>query len=210
VSVKQLAELLYLLVFEYLNPDNVRVVLELNNYGNTLLAEMPHVFDGNNNYGSSVFVRYKHRADSTEEKVGLKVGENKNLLVKDYQDLMLSRSFAINNEDTIREITTFVKHTTSAGNIRYAADVGHDDTVMTIVNATSIFSKPEMKEICEDWMSKFVDRELATYINDCLKNVDYVEGVDYGQVLKVRRQYINRNRGGGSNSYQTGSWFGLK
>jgi hypothetical protein len=210
VSVKQLSELLYLLAFEYLNPDNVRVVLELNNYGNTLLAEMPHVFDGNNNYGSSIFVRYKHRADSNEEKVGLKVGENKNLLVKDYQDLMLSRGFAINNEDTIREITTFVKHTTSAGNTRYAADVGHDDTVMTIVNATSIFGKPEMKEICEDWMSKFVDRELATYINDCLKNVDYVEGVDYGQVLKVRRQYINRNRGGGSNSYQTGSWFGLK
>jgi hypothetical protein len=62
-----------------------------------------------------------------EEKVGLKVGDNKNLLVKDYQDLMLKKSFLINNEDTIHEITTFVKHTTSAGNVRYAADVGHDD-----------------------------------------------------------------------------------
>lgn len=211
VSVKQLAELLYLLVFEYLNPDNVRVVLELNNYGNTLLAEMPHVFDGNNDYGSSIFVRYKHRADSTEEKIGLKVGENKNLLVKDYQDLMLSKGFSINNEDTIREITTFVKHTTSAGNTRYAADgTGNDDCVMTIVNATSFFGKSEMKEICEDWNSKYVDKEIALYINDCLKNVDYVEGVDYGQVLKVRRQYINRNRGGGSNSYETGGWFGIK
>lgn len=211
VSVKQLAEILYLIVFEYFNPDNVRVVLELNNYGNTLLAEMPHVFDGNNSYGSSVFVRYKHRADSNEEKVGLKVGENKNILVKDYQDLMMSKGFSINNEDTIREITTFVKHTTSSGNTRYAADVGHDDTVMTIVNATSIFTKTEMREICEEWMSKFVDREIASYINDCLRNVDYVEGIDYGQVLKVRRQYMNRNRGGGgSNSYQTGSWFGLK
>lgn len=212
VSVKQLAEILYLIVFEYFNPDNVRVVLELNNYGNTLLAEMPHVFDGNNSYGSSVFVRYKHRADSNEEKVGLKVGENKNLLVKDYQDLMMSKGFSINNEDTIREITTFVKHTTSSGNTRYAADVGHDDTVMTIVNATSIFTKTEMREICEEWMSKFVDREIASYINDCLRNVDYVEGVDYGQVLKVRRQYMNRgiSKGGGSNSYTTGTWFGLK
>ena len=127
ISVKQLSELLYVLVFEYLNPENVKVVLELNNYGNALLAEMPHVFDGNNNYGSSVFVRYKHRADSTEEKIGLKVGENKNMLVKDYQDLMLNKGFLINNEETIREITTFVKHTTSAGNIKYAADVGHDD-----------------------------------------------------------------------------------
>ena len=98
VSVKQLAEILYLIAFEFFNPENVRIVLELNNYGNTLLAEMPQVFDGNNDYGSSIFVRYKHRADSTEEKVGLKVGENKNLLVKDYQDLITSKSYFINNE----------------------------------------------------------------------------------------------------------------
>ena len=82
VSVKQLSELLYLIAFEYFNPENVRIVLELNNYGNTLLAEMPHVFDGNNQYGSSIFVRYKHRIDSTEEKVGLKVGDNKKAMRK--------------------------------------------------------------------------------------------------------------------------------
>ena len=207
VSVKQLAEILYLIAFEFFNPENVRIVLELNNYGNTLLAEMPQVFDGNNDYGSSIFVRYKHRADSTEEKVGLKVGENKNLLVKDYQDLITSKSYFINNEETIREITTFVKHITTAGNVKYAADVGHDDTVMTIVNSTSIFPKNEFREMCEEWLSSYVDKEMSNYINECLKQVDYVEGVDYGQVLKVRRQYMNRNKGGG---YNQGSWFGLK
>jgi len=191
ISVKQLSELLYVLVFEYLNPENVKVVLELNNYGNALLAEMPHVFDGNNNYGSSVFFRYKHRADSTEEKVGLKVGENKNLLVKDYQDLMLSKGFNINNEDTIREITTFVKHTTTAGNTKYAADVGHDDCVMTIVNTTSVFQRNDFKEMVEE-THRLIDRNLKMYIDECLQNVDFVEGVDYGQVLKIRNQFKNR------------------
>jgi hypothetical protein len=205
VSVKQLAEILYLIAFEYFNPDNVKIVLELNNYGNTLLAEMPHVFDGNNNYGSSVFVRYKHRVDSTEEKIGLKVGENKNLLVKDYQDLMSSKSFFINNETTINEITTFVKHITAAGNIRYAADVGHDDCCMTIVNSTSIFSKNEFREMCEECMSS-IDKDIELYINECLKQVDYTEGLDYGQVLRVRRQYMDRNKGGGYGS----NWFGIK
>jgi len=211
-SVKQLAEFLYILVFEYLNPENVRVVLELNNYGNTLLAEMPHVFDGNNDYGSSVFVRYKHRADATEEKVGLKVGENKNLLVKDYQDLMMSKGFFINNEDTIREITTFVKHTTTAGNIRYAADVGHDDCVMTIVNATSIFSKGEFREACEEHLNRYTEKSLASYINECMKQVDYVEGLDYSQLLKVRRQVLNRNsmnRGQNNSGNNSGNWFGM-
>lgn len=210
ISVKQLAELLYVLVFEYLNPDNIKIVLELNNYGNALLAEMPHVFDGNNNYGSSVFVRYKHRADSTEEKIGLKVGENKNLLVKDYQDLMLSKGFSINNEETIREITTFVKHTTTSGNIRYAADVGHDDCVMTIVNTTSLFHKSEFKEVVEEYMSKDLNKEMSNYINQCLSNIDYVEGIDYGQVLRVRRQVKNRFKSGSSYGGNGMDWFGRK
>ena len=192
ISVKQLAELLYLIVFEYLNPENVKIVLELNNYGNTLLAEIPNVFDGNNNYGSSVFVRYKHRIDAVEEKIGLKVGENKNMMVKDYQDLMYSRSFGITNEDNIREITTFVKHITSSGNIRYAADVGHDDTVMTIVNTTSIFGKSEFKEMIDEWFNKNSPNEFKDYVNSCLKEIDYVQGVDYSQVLRVRKQHINR------------------
>jgi len=206
VSVKQLAEILYMIAFEYLNPDNVKIVLELNNYGNTLLAEMPHVFDGNNNYGSSVFVRYKHRADATEERVGLKVGENKNLMVKDYQDLMYSKGFYITNEDNIREITTFVKHITNAGNIRYAADVGHDDTVMTIVNATSIFSKPEFREMVEEWGNKNSPKEFMAYVGECMKQIDYVEGVDYGQVLKVRKQFMSRPRQASSGI----NWFNQK
>jgi len=205
ISVKQLAELLYMIVFEYLNPDNCKVVVELNNYGNTLFAELPHVFDGNNNYGSSVFVRYKHRIDSNEEKIGLKVGDNKNLMVKDYQDLMQSKGFVITNEDNIREITTFVKHTTSAGNTRYAADVGHDDTVMTIVNATTVFGRHDFSEMVDEWSSKFVDKEFMNYVQESLKNIDYVEGVDYSQVLKVRRQQMNKFKG---KNNLNGNWFG--
>jgi hypothetical protein len=207
ISVKQLAELLYLVAFEYFNPDNVKIVLELNNYGNTLLAEMPHVFDGNNNYGSSIFVRYKHRIDSVEEKVGLKVGENKNMMVKDYQDLMYAKSFFITNEDNIREITTFVKHVTNSGNVRYAADVGHDDTVMTIVNATSIFLKHEFREMVDEWSSKNSPRDFMDYVNSCLRNMDYVEGVDYGQVLRARRQFMNRPKANSGSNVSGINWF---
>ena len=192
ISVKQLAEILYILAFEYFNPDNVKIVLELNNYGNTLLAELPHVFDGNNQYGSSIFFRYKHRADATEEKVGLKVGENKNMMVKDYQDLMISKGFSINNEETVREITTFVKHTTTAGNTRYAADVGHDDCVMTIVNTTSVFSKNDFKEMVEDTLQK--DLIFKNYVEDCLRGLEYTETVDYSQLLSVRRKILGRNK----------------
>ncbi len=206
ISVKQLAELLYLIAFEYFNPENVKIVLELNNYGNTLLAEMPHVFDGNNQYGSSIFVRYKHRIDSNEEKVGLKVGDNKNMMVKDYQELMQTKGLIVTNEDNIREITTFVKHTTTSGNVRYAADVGHDDTVMTLVNLSSVFSKNEFKEMVEEWGTK-TNKSFMDYVDKCMNESDFVEGMDYGQVLRARRQFMSRPKPNYS-SNNINNWFG--
>ena len=124
--------------------------------------------------------------------MGLKVGENKNLLVKDYQGLLQSKSIIITNEENIREITTFVKHITSSGNIRYAADVGHDDTVMTVVNMTSIIQKYEYKEMVEEWINNFLPKDLVTYINGCLNQIDHVESLDYGQVLRLRKQNLKK------------------
>jgi len=171
-SLKQIAELLYILAFEYFNPDNVKIVLELNNYGGTLLSEMPHVFDGKNNYGSSVFVRYKHRVDAKEEKIGLKVGENKNLLVKDYQDLMSKKNFHITNHETIDEITTFVKHVTNAGNVRYAADAGHDDCLLPDTFIKTEFGYRKIKDLK---IGDFVLTHLGNYkkiTNICIKEFD--------------------------------------
>jgi len=188
VSVKQLAEVFYVLVFEYFNYENFKVVLELNNYGNEFLAHLPGLFDGNNNYGSSVFFRYKHRADATEEKVGLKVGENKNMLVKDYQDSMDKKFIILNNEDNIREITSFVKHITSSGNIRYAADMGHDDTVMTLVNMSSVFSRYDYKEMVEDHAPKLVEPSKLTLFKSYLGKQEITEGTDYQSLINVNRR----------------------
>jgi hypothetical protein len=195
ISVQQLSEILYLIGFEYFDPENVKIVLEINTYGNELLAHLPQVFDGRNNYGSSIFFRFKHRADALEEKIGLKIGENKNLLVKEYQDRMEERSIIINNEINISEVTTFIKHITNAGNIRYAADgSSHDDTVMTIIDMCSIFQKNDFKQIVEDYIDTLDDTNIKNYINETLNNMEYVEGVDYTQLLEIRRRRKTVNR----------------
>jgi len=195
ISVQQLSEILYLTAFEFFNPDNVKIVLEINTYGNELLAHLPHVFDGKNNYGSSIFFRFKHRTDAIEEKIGLKVGDNKNLLVKEYQDKMEERSIIINNEINISEITTFIKHTTNAGNTRYAADgSSNDDTVMTIIDMCAIFQKNDFKQIIEDYCDSLSDTTMKTYINQVLNGMEYTEGVDYKQLLDIKRRRSLKNR----------------
>ena len=177
-----------MICFELFDPENVKVVLELNNYGGTLLAEIPHVFEGNNEYGSSVFFRYKHRVDATEEKIGLKIGENKNLIIKDYQELMFKKGFKLNNPETINEITTFVKHETSAGNIRYAADgSANDDLIMSVINSSTSFKKLHFTEMAQDWLDQYESSEMSKFINETLENSEYVETVDYKQVLNIRK-----------------------
>lgn len=195
ISIKQLAEIFYLLVFEYLNPDNCKVVLEFNTYGNTFLAELPYVFEGNNQYGSNVFFRYKHKSDSNEEKIGLRLGDNKSLLVKDYQDFIQNKSINLTNEDTVNEITTFVKHTTASGNIRYAADNGNDDCVMTVVDITSVFSKNEFKEMINECFNDHSSKEFIDYVNDILNCKEFTETVDYSQLLNIRKRVLTENRG---------------
>jgi hypothetical protein len=211
ISIKQLSELLYMICFELLEPENTKVVLELNNYGGTLLAEMPNIFEGNNEYGSNIFFRYKHRVDSTEEKIGLKIGESsKKILIKEYQDLMTRKSFNITNPDNINEITTFVKHTTTAGNIRYAADgSAHDDLVMTVVNACSSFQKVQFQEMAEEWLEKNASTEMKNYINECMEESEYIESVDYKQVLDIKNRsgLINKsNRYTRGNEYRSGGY----
>ena len=207
VSVKQLAELFYVLLFDYFNYENFKVVLELNNYGNEFLAHLPYVFDGNNNYGSSIFFRYKHRADSPEEKVGLKVGENKNMFVKEYQESMDKKNFIIYNDDNIREITTFVKHITPSGNIRYAADIGHDDTVMTLVNCSTVFSRYDFREMVDEHASKIIDNSVLSHWKDLLKRSDFKEGTDYASIINVNRQRKFMRQMKDSNPNK--NWFGI-
>jgi hypothetical protein len=195
ISVADLAEIVYLISFEHFNPDNVKIVLEVNTYGNELLAHLPNVFGGNNDYGSSVFFRFKHRIDALDEKIGLKVGDNKNLMVKDYQDKMHDRSIIVTEHETIQEMTTFIKHTTSAGNVRYAADgSSHDDTVMTLVNLTAIFGKNDFKGMVEDVFDNLGNTEIQNLIDEVMKRIEYTEGVDYKQLLDLRRKHISVNR----------------
>jgi hypothetical protein len=167
----------------------------VNTYGNELLAHLPNVFGGNNDYGSGVFFRFKHRVDALDEKIGLKVGENKNLMVKDYQDRLHSRAIIVSEHETIQEMTTFIKHTTTAGNVRYAADgSSHDDTVMTLVNLTAIYGKNDFKGIVEDLFTGLQNTEIQNLIEEVLKRVEYTEGVDYKQLLDVRRRHLTSSR----------------
>lgn len=193
-SVGQLAEIAYLLAFEYFDEDRFKIVLEVNNHGHAFLEAIPNVFDQNNNYGSFIFMRFKHRIDATRKSIGLKVGKNKNLFVKEYQDRMRRFDIEVFEQNTIKEITTFVKHETSAGNITYKADIGQDDCVMTLVNMSNVFKDVTYKDLVDEHFQEMGDPQFENYMNDILNSKEYVEGTDYGSFIEIKKRQTSLNK----------------
>ncbi len=145
----ELADLLYLLQFEYLDPEKAKIVMEYNGPGGRLLDALPNCFDQNNNYGEYVFVRYKHNQKDKFKKAARKVTSNKKDDVKIWIEAMEQDNIYIDEPNTALEVENFIKIETKSGNITYKADSGHDDICMTLVNGASIFETPEWKTMCQ-------------------------------------------------------------
>lgn len=207
ISIADLASILYLLMFELCDPEKIKVVLEVNKYGGELLSELKHVFNDNNEYGSYVFVRYKHSDNSDDKKIGLKVGSDKNILVKDYVDKLESGSIGITDTESIKEISNFIKHETRAGNIQYRAEVGNDDICMTVVNVSSFFKTVDFKNMV-DMIWEQSPKSFQDEVNALMNEGEFVEGANFGLMRNARKMAAGKRRRYGEQAPELkGRWF---
>ena len=80
---------------------------------------------------------------------------------------------------------------------------------MTIVNASSVFSKFIFREMVESAAVELVDANTIKYFNDILKNQEYpdYDKADYSALNNITRQrkfvnqYGNKNTYGGQNNW---------
>jgi hypothetical protein len=192
ISVEKLAEMAYLLIFEFFNEDNFKVVVEYNNDGKTFLSEIKNVFDKNNNYGTHVILKFKHRMDAKKKESGLKVGPNKNKFVKDYQNNLENQDFIIYEKNTIKEISTFIAHTTNMGNIVYKGDGANDDEAMTIVNMSQGWKNQAFKNLMEDFRNVYTPpKYIKDMMNYVYNNVDIKgTGTNYNSFFDAKKKSI--------------------
>lgn len=191
-SIQEFAELFYLIMFELFDPEKCKVVLEYNKYGGELLANLPYVFGEDNDFSNGIFLRYKHRKDDIMQKVGLKIssGEqeaSKKMLIKSFQNAIKKSLIDLHNDININEISMFIKKETSSGNFTYKAENGHDDTVMTLVNLSTIFQHPHYKTLVESLFNELTG-EIKDIINkyafEINKPGDTVGLAPFGQNFK--------------------------
>lgn len=167
----ELPELFYLLHFEYLNPDRVKSIFEYNGPGSGFLSAMKGVFDGNNNFGNYIFVRYYHNQDDKTKKVGLKVSRNKKSLVKSYIDCVESDKLYVDENETLDQMDNFIKIETPSGDYTYKADAGHDDITMTCVHLSTFFETQDYKNMCFSYYNE-LPSDIQSLIDKAL-DLDY-------------------------------------
>lgn len=209
VSVEQLAEILYLLAFDFFNEEQVKIVLEINNHGHAVKEAIKHVFKGENDYATYIFYKFKHRADDPKKSIGLKVGRNKNIFVRSYQDKMKDRSIEVHEKKTITEIGTFIKHEKSNGSVMYKGDgTANDDIVMTIVNMSNVFEDNIYKNLVEEYMMNNSNNSFRSNMDIILKNIseNSNSGTDYTGFLKAANRSLSNNRYLRGNGNGSGGW----
>lgn len=198
-SLYEFAELFYLVMFELFDSEKAKVVLEYNTYGATFLSELPKIFDGEHNYSTGIFLRYKHRKDDKYPKIGMKItgGENeasKKLLIKELQRSVKKQMIKLHNDLNINEITKFTKKETPGGNFTYKCDGGHDDTVMTLVSLSSVFSHVQFKNLIEIYMNNLSQSEKSIIEKYAYNKSD--EKVNYESTKNAHKNiYKNGNKG---------------
>jgi len=176
-SISEFAELFYMVMFELFDPEKSKVVLEYNTYGATLLSEMTKIFQGEHNYSSGIFLRYKHRKEDTQLKIGIKItgGEHeaaKKILVKELQGAVKKSLIKLHNDININEITLFTKRETPSGNFTYQCESGHDDCLLPDTWIKTINGYKKIKDI---EIGELVLTHLGNYkpvTNICIKEFD--------------------------------------
>lgn len=184
-KINEIAHLLYVLIFDFFDPEKTKAIVEMNkNLGNLLFSAMPYVFEGNNEYGDAVFLRFKHNQNDKYLKKGLLIGRDKKYMIKEFQDNVLKDNMILSNEQNIIEIKSFAKKETPSGDVTYRSQSGHDDMVMSLVNLSAVFQHPSYKDAIDMYLT---DNKLPEEYNSVIH--EYLDKRDNGSIESITNAY---------------------
>ena len=142
-SVEELAKVLELLVFELFEPENCKVVLEINFKGNIIFEKMSK----NQEFFPEIFLYTRHSMANEHLKMGVKMQkDNRETFCRELRNLVKAKKITVNEKRTFDELSSF--GISSSG--RYESQLANDDVAMTCVNLVSLFDTTDYFEMVEE------------------------------------------------------------
>ena len=168
-EIGEFAKIIYFMITKILNPEHLKVVLEWNTYGSDLLNRLFSMFDDDNEMDDAYFIKYLHTGSSTSKKVGVKLRlDNKPLFCVKFKECVDNKSIIINETHSLEEAGGFGKNKKGL----YEGQYGHDDIMMSSINAATALDTAEYRDMVEDYIDALPE-EVQKKIYEILeKDVD--------------------------------------
>ncbi len=164
-SIDDFAKVLYVLIYDVFNQENVKLLIEWNVFGSELMKRLETVFPQRNDFDEESVTKFKHRIDARTSSYGLKVkSDNKPIFCQNFKKGVAQNRIVLNDKDTVKESSTFGK----MANGRYSGQNGNDDLVMTAVNASEFLNTVDFTEYVEE-LYDFIDEAVQAEIENILE-----------------------------------------
>lgn len=171
-AVEDVAKLLYVLMVKVLNPDNVRLVMEANIYGNEMVKDLLGIYPSDNHFDEGTIVKFKHRLEAKDKKHGFKFNEaSKKVYCEKTRRLISTGRLVVTDMKTADEFQYFSRRP----NGTYSATVGNDDLCMSVVLASTFFDSLDYSETVME-VADGIDPASLNYIEDAVDGVDSFSG----------------------------------
>jgi hypothetical protein len=164
-SVEDISKVLYTLCIDVFYQENVKLVIEYNTYGATVINYLMTIFPQRNEFDEEMVVKFKHRHDAATMKYGIKIKkDNKTLLCQNLKKYIEQNKMYIYDTETVKEISSFGR--TPSGS--YIGQMGHDDHVMTCVSATEFFNTLDYSDYVEEILDE-IDEDIQDLMEEELQ-----------------------------------------
>ncbi|BBI90405.1 terminase large subunit [Tenacibaculum phage PTm1] len=149
ISIDEFADVVAEL-FNAFNPEYSKLLVEQNTYGDYFFKVLQ--FNEDYEIDLASICKFKRSSDSEYVTKGLRQNsERKKISVKAFKSLVDANAMVVTSSDTIEEIENFQEN--QKGN--YEASIGHDDTVMPLVNLSYFIQLNEVE--FKNWIEDFCD-----------------------------------------------------
>jgi hypothetical protein len=164
LNIDDCSKVLYGLVVNLFNQENLRLIIEYNTYGSHLIKNLITLYPSSNDFDEESIVRYYHRVGAKTKTPGLRIQkDSKKLYCEKTKRLVTNHRIIIKETKSIREAELYSRNPNGS----YSAQTGHDDIMATIVNCSSFFDTLDYIEIVEEMFDN-IDASLQIEIDGLL------------------------------------------
>lgn len=175
------------ITYDLFNPENVRIVLEMNHKGEIIKNRL----EGNESFWSSQLVHTKHTEMAVSVKPGLRLGPtNKVRYCEKFKYFVEVKKIIPNDFLTVMELMAFGK--TKGGS--YRGQNGNDDLAMTCVNLAPALESNQLWELSiETYESSSIEyrREVEEKIFSLFRTGGNKPAYDYDALKRMNSSNLN-------------------